>query len=59
MKKLLFFGHLIISFCSYSQTFVDDVDRIVVVDYCVDKNGIGYDVSINQEKSKKNDHIKF
>ncbi len=59
MKKLLFFGHLIISFCSYSQTFVDDVDRVAVIDYCVDKNGIGYDVSINQEINLKIDHLKF
>ena len=58
MKKLLFFGFIIISFCSYSQTFVDDVDRVavVVIDYCVDDNGKRYDITINQEKSTyKND----
>ena len=53
MKRLLFFAFIIISFCSYSQTFVDDVDRVavVVIDYCVDENGKRYDITINQEKS--------
>ncbi|UOB17513.1 hypothetical protein [Abyssalbus ytuae] len=53
MKRLLFFGFIIISFCSYSQIFVDDVDRVavVVIDYCVNKNGNRYDITVNQEKS--------
>jgi len=53
MKKLLFFGFIILSFCSYSQTFVDEVDRVavVVIDYCVDNSGKRYDITINQEKS--------
>ncbi|WP_299113680.1 hypothetical protein [uncultured Winogradskyella sp.] len=53
MKKLLFFIIVIISSFSYSQTFVDDVDRVavVVIDYCVDENGKRYDIVINQEKS--------
>jgi hypothetical protein len=53
MKRFLFFGFIIISFCSYSQTFVDDVDRVavVVIDYCVDNNGKRYNITINQEKS--------
>jgi len=57
MKRFLFFGFIIISFCSYSQTFVDDVDRVavVVIDYCVDNNGKRYDITINQEKSTYKD----
>lgn len=53
MKRLLFFGIIVISFCSYSQTFVDDVDRVavVVIDYCVDNNGKRYNITINQKKS--------
>ena len=53
MKTLICFGFIIISFCSYSQTFVDDVDRVavVVIDYCVDENGKRYDININLEKS--------
>tara|TARA_R110002051_G_scaffold325867_1_gene432603 strand:- start:141414 stop:142052 length:639 start_codon:yes stop_codon:yes gene_type:complete len=53
MKKLLFLVFIIISFCSYSQTFVDDVERVgvVVIDYCVDENGQRYDIKINQDKS--------
>lgn len=53
MKTLLFYILTIISFTSYSQTFVDDVDRVavVVIDYCVDENGKRYDIVINQEKS--------
>lgn len=53
MKRLLLFGLTIITFCSYSQTFVDDVDRVavVVIDYCVDDKGKRYDITINQEKS--------
>ncbi|MFY0714404.1 hypothetical protein J1D01_12040 [Seonamhaeicola sp. NFXS20] len=58
MKNLLFFGFIINCFCSYSQTFVDDVDRveIVIIDYCVDDNGKRYDISINQEKSTYKNH---
>ncbi|TYA71935.1 hypothetical protein [Seonamhaeicola marinus] len=53
MKNLLFIVFLSIFFSSYSQTFVDDVDRVavVVIDYCVDNNGKRYDIKINQEKS--------
>lgn len=53
MKKLLFPVFFIISFCLYSQTFVNDIDKvaIVVIDYCVDENGKRYDIKINQEKS--------
>ncbi len=53
MKKYLFLVFIIISFCSYSQTFVKDVDKvaIVVIDYCVDENGKRYNIKINQEKS--------
>lgn len=53
MNRLFFYGIILLSFCSYSQTFVDDVDRVavVVIDYCVDKNGKRYNVAINQEKS--------
>ncbi len=53
MKHLLFFVLAMISFSCYSQTFVDDVEKVavVVIDYCVDKNGKRYDIVINQEKS--------
>ena len=53
MKRFLIFVFLIFSVCSYSQTFVNDVDRvaIVVIDYCVDENGKRYDITINQEKT--------
>ncbi|MDO5971053.1 hypothetical protein Q4Q35_14695 [Flavivirga aquimarina] len=53
MKQLLFPVFIIVSFCSYSQTFVNDIDKvaIVVIDYCVDENGKRYDIKINQEKS--------
>ncbi|WP_106794204.1 hypothetical protein [Aquimarina sp. Aq78] len=53
MKRLPFLVFVIISFCSYSQTFVDDIDKvaIVVIDYCVDENGKQYDIKINPKKS--------
>ncbi|WP_299157829.1 hypothetical protein [uncultured Tenacibaculum sp.] len=53
MKKFLFLSFIIISFSSYSQIFVNDVNRVavVVIDYCVDENGKRYDIKINQEKS--------
>ncbi|WP_299121390.1 hypothetical protein [uncultured Tenacibaculum sp.] len=53
MKKLYFFLFLIIPFFTFSQTFVDDIDRvaIVVIDYCVDENGKRYNIKINEEKS--------
>lgn len=53
MKILLFLALILYSFGSYSQTFVDDVERVaeVVIDYCVDENGKRYDISINQEKT--------
>lgn len=43
--------------CSYSQIFVDDVDRVanVVIDYCVDEDGERYDIKINQEKTTYKD----
>lgn len=58
MKRLLFFGFITVSFCSYSQTFVEDVERvaIVVIDYCVDIDGKRYDIKINQEKSTYKDN---
>lgn len=53
MKKLFFLWLLVISFNSYSQIFVDDVDKVavVVIDYCVDNKGERYDIIINQDKS--------
>ncbi|WP_281986499.1 hypothetical protein [Aquimarina aggregata] len=53
MKRLLYLVFIIIPFCSYSQTFVDDIDKVavVVINYCVDENGKQYDIKINQEKS--------
>ncbi len=53
MKQRLSFTLLLISFWSYAQIFVDDVDRVavVVIDYCVDEKGKRYNIVINQEKS--------
>lgn len=53
MKKIFLLLFIIISFHSYSQTFVNDVSKVavVVIDYCVDENGKRYDIKINQDKS--------
>lgn len=57
MKKLILLGFLLFSFCVKSQTFVKDIDRVavVVIDYCVDKNGKRYNETINQEKTTYKD----
>lgn len=53
MKHLFLIIFLCIPFCNYAQTFVDDVNKtaIVVIDYCVDKNGKRNNITINQNKS--------
>ncbi len=57
MKKLLFLLFAIYSLTSYSQIFVNDIDKVavVVIDYCVDEKGNRYNERINQEKSTYKD----
>lgn len=41
---------------TFSQTFVDDIDKVavVVIDYCVNESGERYNIEINKEKTTYN-----